>query len=168
MYDVFKALGNRKRREMLRIVLNREMHISAIAKKVSVSVPVALRHIRILEGVGLVERIRVGRSHIIKANIENIRKLGDFWNLEESFVIKVPKGTTIKDALSNISGIEFEESDKGFYINSVDGRDGYYIYEVNGKLVNIPINEYIIKENSEVELKRLVPVIGKKIKIIAV
>ncbi len=166
MKNIFKALGNRKRREILKTVLNKEMHISAIAREIKVSVPVALRHINILEEAGLVSRKKVGRSHIITANLEDIRKLRNIWDLEESFIVKVEKGVTVQEALSSIPGIGIRESEKGSYIFEVESRQGYYIYEIGGRLIDAPINEHMIEEDCEIEIKRLLPAMGKKIKII--
>ena len=165
MSDIFKALGNRKRREILKLVLNKEMHISAIAREIGISVPVALKHVNMLEDAGLITRQKVGRSHIINANVEEIKRLGDIWGLEESFAFKIKKGSTVQEALDKVPGISIKGSGTDSYIDAVDGRKGYYLIEVDGRIMEEPINKHVIEEECEIELKRLVPVLGKKIKI---
>ncbi len=165
MADFFKALGSRRRRDILKHVLESEMHISALARELDVSVPVALRHVEILEEAGLVSRRKVGRSHIISPVLESVEKLQSVWELEESFVVQISKGSSIQDALSDVSAIKFEHSEKGSFISSVDGKEGFYLCEVNGRLIEVPVNEYKLEEECVIELKRLIPVLGKKIKI---
>jgi hypothetical protein len=55
-------------------------------------------------------------------------------------------------------------SDKELLI-SIDGKEGYYLYEVNGDIADVPMNSYKIKENSELKLKKLIPITEKIIKI---
>ena len=51
------------------------------------------------------------------------------------------------------------------YISSINGEKGFYIYEVNGKIPTKAINEFVPDKNSNIKLKKLVPVIKKKIKL---
>ncbi|MEA3255268.1 MAG: winged helix-turn-helix domain-containing protein [Candidatus Altiarchaeota archaeon] len=167
MTDILKALHSKTRRNMLKILFQKEMHISGIARELNISVPVALKHVRILENCGLVTRERIGNSHILRVGEVNTTKLeGIWWMIDESFTVEVPSGTNIMDALKQVSGIEIKKTKKGSFINSVDGKEGYYIYEVDGKIPEKAVDRYNLENDVNVELKRLVPVIGKKIRII--
>ena len=135
--------------------------------ELNISVPVTLKHIRILENCGLVVREKIGTSHIIKADGSNIKKINDiWWMIDKSFSTEVSRGTTMMDALKLVPGIEIDKTKEGPFISSVDGKKGYYVYEVNGKIPEKAVDNYIIKEDVTIELKRLVPVIGKKIRIV--
>lgn len=167
MAGILKALNSETRRNMLKILFQKEMHISGIARELGISVPVALKHVKILEDCGLVTREKVGTSHIIRVDEANIKKLkGVWWMIDETFTVEVPVGTNILDALKQVSGVEIKETKEGSFINSVDGKEGYYIYEVNGKIPDEAVDQYPLEKDVDVELKRLVPVIGKKIRII--
>jgi DNA-binding transcriptional ArsR family regulator len=61
---MFKALSSPTRLEILKSLLRKEMHISAIARQMKISVPVAAKHVKILEKAGLVEKREFGRSRI--------------------------------------------------------------------------------------------------------
>ena len=164
--DLFKALGNANRRAMIKLLMQQDFHISGIAKELNIAVPVALKHTNILEEVGLIERNIVGNAHILsikKESLSKIEKVSEMF--EESFNISVEKNTNILDALKKVSGIKIEKTKDGTLISSVYGKPGYYIYEVNGKLPDTPVDKYFVKTDVEIELKRLLPVIGKKIKI---
>lgn len=164
--DAFKVLGNEKRMQMLKIILKQSRHISGLARELNISVPVALRHAEILEQAGFVERQKVGNSHFLNvpepAAIKIKKALGLF---EKPLVIKVPKGAKMLDALRKISGLRIEETKEGAFITEVEGKKGYYLYEVNGKLPSKPIDALQINKNIEIEFKQLLPVVGKKISI---
>ena len=161
---VFRALGNENRRNMLKILLDRRMHISAVAKELNIAVPVALKHAKILEEVGFIERTRFGNAHVLQVKQEALQRIKHLWDLfEKPLVVSVKKGTTMLDALGTISGLQIEKQKDGALITAVGGKKGYYVYEVNGKLVEKPIDLFKIEKNVEVELKRLLPVVGKKI-----
>lgn len=164
--DIFKALGNNNRRNMLKILLNKEMHVSAIARELNISVPVALRHARFLEEVGLIERKKLGTSHVLGVRSEAMEKLKRAWDLlEQPLVIEINYGQTMLDVLKKVPGIKTEASKDGHFISGVDGKKGFFIYEVNGKFVEASPEKFKIEKDSVIELKRLLPIIGKKIQI---
>ena len=126
--------------------------------------PVVLKHTKVLEGAGIIEREKIGNIHTLQIRKEALENLEKVWGLlEKSWVLEVNKGSNMLNVLKKVSGIKVENKPDGNYITAVDGREGIYIYEVNGKLPNTSIDKYSIEKDVEVELKRLVPVIGKKI-----
>lgn len=149
---------------MLKVLLKKNMHISALAKELGISTPVALKHTVILEEAGLIEREHVGNTHVLKIKRDAMRPLEKVWGLvEKPFVVRVKKGDTLLQALRKVSGIRVEKREDGVYITSVDGKKGFYVFEVNGKLPDKAADQLILKKDAEIELQKLVPVIGKKI-----
>jgi DNA-binding transcriptional ArsR family regulator len=161
--DSFKVLGNKNRARLLKALSTKEMHISGLAKELNISVPVTLRHVKILEEAGFIERKKLGNSHVLKLKDSAFEKLKKAWSLfEEQQTISVKKGTILLDALKKIPGIKIEEKKDNAFITEVDGKKGFFVYEINGKLPNAPINKFVLEKDSELELKQLLPVVGKK------
>ena len=162
--DVFRALGNENRRSMLKLLMHKGMHISALARELDISVPVALKHVKVLESVGLVERSKLGNTHLMSINRSALPKLKGVYNLfEEPLVVEVRPGTSLLDALKKAVALGVQKTPDGAFISEVDGKQGYYIYEVNGKFCEKPLDRFLVDKDLEVEFKRLIPVIGKKV-----
>ena len=162
--DIFRALGNENRRSMLKLLMHKGMHISALAKELDISVPVALKHVKVLESVGLVERLKIGNTHLMSINRSALPKLKGVYNLfEEPLVVEARPGTLLLDALKKVVSLGVQKTPEGAFISEVDGKQGYYIYEVNGKFSEVPVDRFLVSKDLEVEFKRLIPVIGKKV-----
>lgn len=166
MTTLFKILGSEKRRDILKLLRSREMHITAIAKEVGISVPVALKHVKQLESAGLVTRTKVGNAHLIKIPADRMNLLDGIWSLlYEPMILETKKGSSLLDLLRKLPEIGIKSTPQGSYINSVDGREGYFVYEINGKLSDEPIDQCKISVDMDLEIKRLIPALDKKIKI---
>jgi DNA-binding transcriptional ArsR family regulator len=164
--DVFRVLGNGNRRSMLKLLFTKEMHISAIARELNISVPVALRHAGFLEEAGFIERKRFGNSHVLAVKKEAVERLRQAWGLfEQPLVVEVAKGRTMLDALRSVPGIKISAAKDGHFISSVDGKEGYFVYEINGKFVEKSLEKIKIDGDLTVELKRLLPVVGKRFRV---
>jgi DNA-binding transcriptional ArsR family regulator len=160
---MFKTLSSATRREILKILSKKEMHISGLARELKISVPVVAKHVKILEENELLERKKFGKTHVLKANLNKLYKALDAFS--ESFELKMPKGSSILDALKEVSGVKVERIGDREFVTSIDGEEGYYIYEVNGSTPNISMNKFLLKKNAKVELKKLVPIKRKEMKI---
>ncbi len=160
---MFKALGCKTRREMLKSLIREEKHITGLAKDVKISVPVAARHVNILEKAGLVERQKFGRTHVIRAKTDRIYNSLDF--LGQVFDVNIKRGTSVLDVLKEISGVKVENIGDKEFVTSVDGEEGYYIFEINGKPPDTSINKFTLEDDTKLELKKLVPVTKKEIVI---
>ncbi|MFZ2455117.1 MAG: winged helix-turn-helix domain-containing protein [Candidatus Altiarchaeia archaeon] len=166
MSSLFMILGNEKRRKILKLVRKHEMHISGIARELGLSVPVTFKHIKKLEEANLVTRHTMGNTHVVRIQENWGEKLNSIWMLlDEPLILKTNKGTTLSDILKTIPGIDIKKTSRGEYIHAIDGKEGYFVYEINGELVDRPINACEITKNSEVEIKRLIPAYDKKIRI---
>ena len=66
MNSVFHALGDATRREMLRDLASGERTVSELAGPFAMSLAAASKHIRVLEGAGLIRREIRGRTHLCR------------------------------------------------------------------------------------------------------
>ena len=160
---IFRALSSPTRLEILRILTNKEIHLSGLARELGISVPVTSRHIKTLENVGLINKRVFGNIYLLTAKIKNLETALEPF-IEET-TIEVNNKKSLFDALKQIPGVEVKKLGKHQYIKSIDGEEGYYIYEVNGKLPKKPIDQYIINKNITFDLKKLVSVKKRKINI---
>ena len=65
---LFKALSSKTRREMLKLLMKTDYHVSGLAKALGISVPVAAKHVKILEDAELVTRKTFGKTHVLAVN----------------------------------------------------------------------------------------------------
>ena len=66
MNSVFHALGDATRRQMLRDLASGERTVSELAGPFAMSLAAASKHIRVLEGAGLIRREVRGRMHVCR------------------------------------------------------------------------------------------------------
>ncbi|MBS7627063.1 helix-turn-helix domain-containing protein [Candidatus Bathyarchaeota archaeon] len=160
---MFKAVSSPTRLSMLRRILRGEIHVSALAREMGISVPVAARHIRILERAGLIEKKEFGRSQVLRAKPERLYEMLDAF--ADTAEVEVPSGKSVLDVLKATCAITTRRFNEKEFLLSIDGKEGFYLYEVNGKLGDKPINQYKLTENVKLKLKKLVPVTEKKINV---
>lgn len=82
--QLFQALADRTRRDIVKRTMHGEHSVSAIARWYSMSLPAVQKHVAVLERAHLVTKQRKGREQIVRVNIDTIhtvRKLVD--QLEE-------------------------------------------------------------------------------------
>lgn len=161
--EIFKALSSSTRIKILKILSLRELHVTGLSKEVGISKPVTSRHIKTLEKAGLIEKRIIGNVHILKPKMQNIEKALEPFILKSKVEIENEK--SIFDALKQVPGIELKKVGKHRYIKSIDGDDGYYIYEVNGNLPKKPIDEFKVNKKITIDLKKLISVNKKNISI---
>jgi DNA-binding transcriptional ArsR family regulator len=149
--------------KIMHILLNKEMHLSGLAKELGISVPVASRHIKVLENADMIKKRIVGNVHLLSANIGGLEEALEPFIKEP--VVEINKDGSLFDALKQLPDVEVQRVGDNQYITSIDGERGYYIYEVDGISPKIPIDEYKPKKNVTLQLKKLIPVNKKKIEI---
>ena len=66
MNSIFHALGDGTRRQMLRDLASGERSVSELAKPFAMSLAAASKHIKVLEGAGLIRREVRGRTHVCR------------------------------------------------------------------------------------------------------
>lgn len=161
--DLFHVLKSKTRREILKVLMKKEMHISGLAREFGISVPAAAKHCKLLEEKGLVEKKTFGRTKILKAKANRLYNLMDYFG--DDIKVEVPRGSNIIDALKQVAGVRVERVNERGFVTSIDGEEGFYIYEVNGELPNVPMDKFRLEENVTVELKKILHVRKKKLEI---
>ncbi|MBN1455206.1 MAG: helix-turn-helix domain-containing protein [Methanomicrobia archaeon] len=161
---IFKALSSTTRMAMLRLLLQDEYHVSGLANELGISVPVAAKHVKLLEDADLVHRKAFGRTHVLSANRKRLYDAMDTFSADYELHTQ-GGGINILDALKEVDGIGIKKVGEKEFIASIDGEEGFYIYEVNGKSPAVPINEYTMESGGEIRIKRLVPVLTKRVTV---
>jgi DNA-binding transcriptional ArsR family regulator len=76
--DIFNAIAEPRRRQILTYLAREERSVGAIAAAIRLPQPSVSKHLRILRDVGLVHARRNGRTHLYQTNVESIRPLRDW------------------------------------------------------------------------------------------
>ena len=74
--DVFKAIADPTRRQLLRILSGGDRAVSELAEPFEMSLPALSRHLQVLREVGLVTQERSGRKRIYHLNAEPLKEVG--------------------------------------------------------------------------------------------
>ena len=157
---VFKAISSDTRLSILERLSEGDTHISALARELGISVPVTARHIKVLEAE-LVERKKVGNMHMIGIKLNNIYSFMD--HFAENRALEVEEGTTLLEALKSVAAVEIKKMGDRVKVVSTDGEEGFYVYEVDGKLSDKTVDEYTFYEDAIVEWKKLIPITKKRL-----
>jgi DNA-binding transcriptional ArsR family regulator len=80
---IFHALADQTRREMVRLVAAKERTISELAVPFDMSLPGASKHIKVLEGAGIVQRTVTGRTHTCRLNMTSMTAAIKWMNFYE-------------------------------------------------------------------------------------
>jgi DNA-binding transcriptional ArsR family regulator len=85
--DVFQAIADPTRREIINLIAYQPLNLNAIADNFAVSRPAISKHIKILAECGLVTITQQGRDHYCEANFKHFAEVSDwigqyrkFWN----------------------------------------------------------------------------------------
>lgn len=85
--DVFQAIADPVRREIIQIISEEPLNLNAIAERFEISRPAISKHIKILRECGLVNIKQRGRERFCEANLQSLGKVSlwveqyrDFWN----------------------------------------------------------------------------------------
>jgi DNA-binding transcriptional ArsR family regulator len=76
--DVFNAIAETRRREILDTLIAGEKAVGAIVNDLSMSQPQVSKHLRVLSEVGLVKCRAEGRQRLYRVNHELLRPLHDW------------------------------------------------------------------------------------------
>ena len=88
MSDIFKAIADPTRREILLMLAQEPTNVNAIAEKFSMSRPAVSKHIKILNENSLVNIVSGGedsRQRVCYAQLEALQEVNDYLNLLEKF-----------------------------------------------------------------------------------
>ncbi len=159
--NLFKAISSDTRLSILESLGEGDKHISGLAREIGISVPVAAKHVKILEKAELVGRRKIGNTHMIGIKLNNVYSFLD--RFAENRKLEVEKGTSLLEALKSVAAVEVREMGDRIKVISTDGEEGFYIYEVDGKLADKTVDEYEFYEDAIVEWKKLIPVTKKRL-----
>src|SRR5437773_1853830 len=76
--NVFEALSNKHRREIVYVLGLQPHSISQLAFMEGLSLPAVHKHIKILENAGMIVRKKIGRTNFLTLNRESLRGLQDW------------------------------------------------------------------------------------------
>jgi len=82
---VFHALGDETRRRMLRDLASGERTVGELASPFAISLAAASKHIKALEGAGLIRREVRGRSHICRLEPGPLARADEWLSYYERF-----------------------------------------------------------------------------------
>ena len=84
--DVFRALADRTRREILFRVARADCTVAELSQPFRISAPAISRHLRVLEHAGILKRVRTGKHHRFHLNPRplaevsaTLKQLTNFW-----------------------------------------------------------------------------------------
>ena len=85
--DVFQAIADPTRREIIGLLAQNSMNLNSVADKFDISRPAISKHIRILTECGLVTVKKEGRERYCQANLGQLKQVNEwtekyriFWN----------------------------------------------------------------------------------------
>ena len=73
--QVFDALANEHRREMIRLLALQPRSISQLAELRGLSLPAIHKHVRVLEEAAMVSRRKLGRTNFLALELEPLSRL---------------------------------------------------------------------------------------------
>lgn len=84
-HDVFQAIADPTRRELLRLLGDQEMPVTAISGHFPISRTAVSKHLRVLSEAGLVKERKVGRETRYSLQPEPLKELKDWLSYYERF-----------------------------------------------------------------------------------
>lgn len=86
-YDPFNAVSEPKRRELIEMLIGKEMTVNQIVGLTGWNQPMVSKHLKVLKQVGLVSEKREGRFRVYKVNAEQLKPIMEwvvqfeqYWN----------------------------------------------------------------------------------------
>lgn len=76
--DVFQAIADPTRRQIINLIAQQSMNLNAIADNFEITRPAISNHIRILHECGIITISQVGRERYCKIQPENLREVSDW------------------------------------------------------------------------------------------
>ena len=85
--DVFQAIADPTRREIINLIAHRSLNLNSVAENFDVSRPAISKHIKILTECGLITIKQEGRERYCEAKLDKLHEVSDwveqykkFWN----------------------------------------------------------------------------------------
>jgi DNA-binding transcriptional ArsR family regulator len=85
--DVFQAIADPTRREIINLIAHKNLNLNSVAENFDISRPAISKHIKILTECGLIEIHQQGRERYCEAKLGKLNEISDwveqykeFWN----------------------------------------------------------------------------------------
>src|SRR5258708_35820320 len=76
--DVFQAISDTTRRQIISLIAHQSMNLNAIADNFDVSRPAISNHIKILNECGIISIEQIGRERFCRIQPDNLREVADW------------------------------------------------------------------------------------------
>src|SRR5215510_15611495 len=76
--DVFQAIADPTRREIIRMIATQSLNLNAVAEKFDISRPAISKHIKILAECGLITIKQDGRHRYCEAKLDKLNEVSDW------------------------------------------------------------------------------------------
>ncbi|MBI3125117.1 MAG: winged helix-turn-helix transcriptional regulator [Ignavibacteriales bacterium] len=76
--DVFQAIADPNRREILGLLANQTLTLNGVAEKFKISRPAVSKHIKILNECGLIDIKKEGRERYCEARLEKLNEVSSW------------------------------------------------------------------------------------------
>ena len=96
--ELFHALGDATRRDIVRRAVSGDLSVSALARNYPMSFAAVQKHVAVLQRAGLVTKERSGREQLVRTEIETIRQANRL--LEEIEVVWRSRIDRLEEILS--------------------------------------------------------------------
>lgn len=83
--DVFQAIADPTRREIINLVAHRTMNLNAVADNFNISRPAISKQVKILTECGLLIITQQGRERYCEANLKKLSEVSDWVKQYEAF-----------------------------------------------------------------------------------
>jgi DNA-binding transcriptional ArsR family regulator len=97
--DVFQAIADPTRREIINLLARQSMNLNAVAENFDISRPAVSKHIRILTECGLVVIKQQGRERFCRAELRKLKEVADWTEKYREFWTQ--KLDALEDFLEN-------------------------------------------------------------------
>jgi len=104
--DVFQAIADPTRREILHVIAHHSLNLNAVAEKFDISRPAISKHIKILTECGLIVIKQQGRDRYCEAKFQKLTEVSDWVEQYRVF------WTSKLDALENFLNKESHKKNK--------------------------------------------------------
>ncbi|MEJ2193679.1 MAG: metalloregulator ArsR/SmtB family transcription factor [Ignavibacteriaceae bacterium] len=83
--DVFSALADQNRREILLMLTDKKMTVNSIAENFKISRPAISKHLKVLLNTNLVSSRQKGRERYYQLNVEPLKQVRDWLKFYDKF-----------------------------------------------------------------------------------
>lgn len=83
--DVFQAIADPTRREIINLVAQSPLNLNAVADNFNISRPAISKHVKILTECGLIIITQTGRERQCRANLQQLSEVQDWVNKYSAF-----------------------------------------------------------------------------------